>query len=213
MISFQGCDDLEIFSGNSKGAIQGFGYQFISQGNYGPRFMRLTDVTNFSMHGFALVDSASYYLVFDSSSNGKIYNLILRGIRIGETDSIDIWGNNIWVHDVEITNGDECVTIKSPAKNILVEDVHCNISGGCAIGSLGLGTQISTVQYRNIYLNQTDGAYLKTNGGNGTVDSIIWENIIDNGGAYVLAVNEAWGKDNGGAGVRLSNLTFRNWHG
>lgn len=213
MISFQSCDDLEIFSGNSKGAIQGFGYQFLSQGNYGPRFMRLTDVTNFSMHGFALIDSASYYLVFDSSSNGEIYNLILRGITIGETDGIDIWGNNIWVHDVEITNGDECVTIKSPANNILVEDVHCNISGGCAIGSLGLGTQISTVQYRNVYLNQADGAYVKTNGGSGTVDSIIWENIINNGGAYVLAVNEAWGSNNGGAGVQLSNLTFRNWHG
>lgn len=72
MISFQGCDDLEIFSGNSKGAIQGFGYQFLSQGTYGPRFIRLTDVTNFSMHGFDLIDSPSYYLVFDSSSNGEI---------------------------------------------------------------------------------------------------------------------------------------------
>ncbi|POS68797.1 murein transglycosylase [Diaporthe helianthi] len=184
MISFQSCDDLEVFSGNSKGAIQGFGYQSLSQGNYGPRFIRLTDVTNFSMHGFALVDSPSYYLVFDTSSNGEIYNMILRGITVGMTDAIDIWGNNIWVHDVEITNGDECVTIKSPAKNILVEDVHCNISGGCAIGSLGLDTDISTVQYNNIYLNQADGAYVKTNGGSGTVDSIIWENIINNGGNW-----------------------------
>ncbi|KAL2276394.1 hypothetical protein FJTKL_00931 [Diaporthe vaccinii] len=98
-------------------------------------------------------------------------------------------------------------------KNILIEDVHCNISGGCAIGSLGLDTSISTVQYRNIYQDQADGAYLKTNGGSGTVDSIIWENIINNSGAYVLAINEAWGKDNGAAGVQSSNLTFRNWHG
>lgn len=96
MIAIQGVTDFEFFSGNSKGAMQGYGYEFISQGTYGPRFIRFTDVTDFSMHGFALVDSASYYTVFDTCTNGEIYNLIMRGIDIGETDAIDIWSNNIW---------------------------------------------------------------------------------------------------------------------
>lgn len=213
MISFNGGNDIEIFSGNSKGAMQGHGYEFISKGTYGPRFIRLTKVSNFSMHGIALVDSASYYLVFDTCSNGEIYNMILRGIDIGETDGIDIWGNNIWVHDVEVTNGDECVTIKSPASNILVESVHCNISGGCSIGSLGLDTDISNVYYHNIYANQADPAYLKTNGGSGTVKNLKYENVIVWSGAYVLALNEYWGRSNGGAGVQLNNVTFTNWHG
>ena len=30
---------------------------------------------------------------------------------------------------------DECVTVKSPSKNILVENVYCNWSGGCGMGS------------------------------------------------------------------------------
>lgn len=213
MISIQGVSDFEFFSGNSQGAIQGYGYEYISQGEYGIRFIRFTDVSDFSFHGIALVDSPSYYTVFDTCSNGEIYNLIMRGIEIGETDAIDIWGDNIWVHDVEITNGDECVTIKSPASNILVESVYCNISGGCSIGSLGLGTNISNVYYNNIYANQADPAYLKTNGGSGTVTNLRYENVIVKEGAYVLALNEAWGDSDGGAGVQITNASFVNWYG
>ena len=38
--------------------------------------------------------------------------MVLRGPFIGGIDGIDISGSNIWVHDVEVTNGDECVTVK-----------------------------------------------------------------------------------------------------
>lgn len=46
---------------------------------------------------------------------------------------------------------DECVTVKSPASNILVEQVYCNWSGGCAMGSLGADTDISDITYQNVY--------------------------------------------------------------
>ena len=208
MIAISNTNDFEFFSGTSKGAIQGYGYEYISKGEYGARFIRFTNVSNFSLHGIALVDSPSYYTVFDSCSNGEIYNIIIRGIQIGETDGIDIWGTNIWVHDVEVTNGDECVTIKSPAKNILVESVHCNISGGCAMGSLGLNTDISYVHYRNIYENGAGGHYIKSNGGTGTVSQCNFENFIIHGSAYTLTNNEAWGRNNGGTGVVVSDITY-----
>ena len=32
-----------------------------------------------------------------------------------------------------ISRQDECVTVKSPAKNIKVENIYCNWSGGCAM--------------------------------------------------------------------------------
>ncbi|GME25887.1 Rhamnogalacturonase b protein [Neofusicoccum parvum] len=215
MISVNHCTDFELFSGNSEGALQGYGYKLLQNGEYGARFLRLTDVENFSVHGIALVDSASYYTVFDSCTNGEIYNIIIRGIDIGATDGVDIWGENLWVHDVEVTNGDECVTVKSPAKNILIESIHCNISGGTAIGSLGANTNISNIYYRNLYMNQADACYLKSNGGSGTVNSIVWDTVLVHGGAYVLAINENWESrdEDDGVGVQLSNLTFKNWRG
>jgi rhamnogalacturonan hydrolase len=51
---------------------------------------------------------------------------------------------------------DECVTVKSPSKNILVENVYCNWSGGCAMGSLGQDVDVSDITYRNIYTVHSD---------------------------------------------------------
>ena len=206
MIAISNTDDFEFFSGTSKDAIQGYGYEYISQGTYGARFIRFTNVSNFSLHGIALVDSLSYYTVFDTCSNGEIYNIIIRGIQIGETDGVDIWGTNIWVHDFEVTNGDECVTVKSPAKNILVESLHCNISGGCAMGSLGLDTDISLVHYRNIYENQAGEHYIKSYGG--AVTNCVFEDFIVHGSAYTLTNNEYWNHDSGGTGVIVSDITY-----
>lgn len=217
MIGIKATTDFEFFSGNSKGAIQGYGYEYLSFGNYGARFIRFTNVDHFSIHGIALVDSPSYYTVFDTCSNGEIYNLILRGLRIGETDGIDIFGTNIWVHDVEVTNGDECVTVKSPSHNILVESVHCNISGGCAIGSLGLGTNVSNIMYNNIYERNAGGLYIKSYGGTGTMSDCTFNNFIVHGSAYTLTNNAYWNHDSGGIGVQFTNLSytvcisFRNW--
>ncbi|KAI9697475.1 MAG: hypothetical protein M1820_007810 [Bogoriella megaspora] len=213
-ISLTSCTDFEFFSGNSKGAIQGYGYEYLENGNYGARMMRFTNVNHFSVHGIAFVDSPSYYVVFDTCSNGEIFNLILRGIStLGETDGIDVWGSNMWIHDVEVTNGDECVTVKSPASNMLIESIYCNLSGGTAIGSLGTGTDISNIYYRNLYMNRADACYLKTNNGDGTVTDITWDTVIVHGGAYILAVNEAWGSSSGSTGVQINNLRFTNWHG
>lgn len=38
--------------------------------------------------------------------------MVVRGGNEGGLDGIDVWGTNIWVHDVEVTNKDECVTVK-----------------------------------------------------------------------------------------------------
>lgn len=38
--------------------------------------------------------------------------MIIRGGSEGGLDGIDIWGSNIHVHDVEVSNKDECMTIK-----------------------------------------------------------------------------------------------------
>jgi rhamnogalacturonan hydrolase len=81
--------------------------------------------------------AGAFHFVVDSCSNGELYNLVIRG---GNRGGLNIFSNNIHVHDVEVSNKDECVTVKSPSKNILVENIYCNWSGGCAMGSLGANT-------------------------------------------------------------------------
>lgn len=51
--------DFEFYSANSKGAIQGYGYEFHKENTYGPRLIRLVKCTDFSVHNVALVDCTS----------------------------------------------------------------------------------------------------------------------------------------------------------
>jgi len=106
MIAIDSSRDFEFYSANGKGAIQGYGYRFLSRGKgvYGPRILRLTNVTNFAVHDIALVDSPAFHLVLAACTHGEVYNMIIRGANEGGLDGIDVWGSNIWVHDVEVTN-------------------------------------------------------------------------------------------------------------
>ena len=47
----------------------------------------------------------------------------IQGGNIGGSDGVDVWGNNYWIHDVEVTNRDECVTVKV-CHSILIRLCH-----------------------------------------------------------------------------------------
>ncbi|KAI5119241.1 hypothetical protein M0805_008792 [Coniferiporia weirii] len=213
MIAIENANDFEFFSSNSAGAIQGLGYQCR---NAGPRLIRMVTSTNYSVHDLILVDSPEFHLVIQQGSNGEIYNMAIRGTNLGGSDGVDIWGDNYWIHDVEVTNRDECVTVKSPSTNILVERIWCNQSGGSAIGSLGADTAIENILYRNVYTNGGNQIFMiKSNGGSGYLKNVLLQNFIARGTAYGLDVDQFWSGTStaAGDGVQLSNITFENWDG
>ncbi|KAI0338434.1 rhamnogalacturonan-hydrolase [Trametopsis cervina] len=213
MIVIQNANDFEFFSSTSKGAIQGNGYQCR---NAGPRLIRVVTSTNWSMHDIILVDSPEFHLVIENGSNGEVYNMAIRGGNLGGSDGIDVWGQNYWIHDIEVTNRDECVTVKSPANQIQVEQIWCNQSGGSAIGSLGTNTSIQNVLYRNVYTNGGNQIFMiKSNGGSGFVRNVQLQNFISRGTAYGLNVDQYWSSEStqAGNGVQLSNIVFSNWDG
>lgn len=122
-----------------------------------------------------------------------------------------VQGTNYWIHDVEVTNRDECVTVKSPSNNILVERIWCNQSGGSAIGSLGAGTAIEDVLYRNVYTNGGNQIFMiKSNGGDGFLRNVVLDSFLARGTAYGLDVDQHWSGQTpvAGDGVSVSNITF-----
>lgn len=69
--------------------------------------------------------------------------------------------------------------MQSPSKNILVENIYCNWSGGCGMGSLGEDTDISAITFRNVYTwNSNQMMFVKSNGGSGSVSDVTFENFI-----------------------------------
>ncbi|KAM0155045.1 hypothetical protein ACHAQE_006947 [Botrytis cinerea] len=216
MIMIKHTTDFEMYSSTSAGAIQGYGYEFHKDGAYGARLLRFYDATNWSIHDIALVDAPQFHFSIDTCVNGEVYNMIIRGGNEGGLDGIDVWGTNIWIHDVEVTNKDECVTVKNPSDHILIEDIYCNSSGGCGMGSLGADTAISNIVYNNIYTYGSNQMYMiKSNGGSGTVSDCQFNNFIGRSNAYSLNINAAWPQASkaSGNGVIYENLSFNNWKG
>lgn len=95
------------------------------------------------------------------------------------TDGLDVSGRNVWIHDVQIWNQDDCIAIKDSrdgySENMLIERV--NASGtGIAIGSIS-GTHVRNITIRDSYLDRTwKGIYLKFRG-SGTMSDILIENV------------------------------------
>ena len=101
MILIENTSDFELFSSTDEGAVQGFGYVYHRVGSLdGPRILRLQDVSDFAVHDLILVDAPAFHFVMDTCSNGEVYNMAIRGGNSGGLDGIDVWGSNIWVHDV-----------------------------------------------------------------------------------------------------------------
>lgn len=162
------------------------------------------------------MDAPALHFVLDTCDKGEVYNMLIRGGNKGGLDGIDVWSTNIWIHDVMVTNKDECVTVKSPSSNILVENIYCNWSGGCAMGSLGEDVDVSNITYRNVYTWNSNQMYMiKSYGGSGTVKNVLLENFIGHGNAYSLDIDQYWASmdEISGDGVQLSNIAVSNWTG
>lgn len=56
---------------------------------------------------------------------------------------------------------------------------------------------------------------IKSNGGDGTVSNVVFENFIGHSNAYSLDIDQYWSSETTGAGdgVQLNNITFSNWTG
>ena len=96
------------------------------------------------------------------------------------TDGIEpMWSRDIYIHNVQINNGDDCITVKSGSHNVLVEDLECTHSHGITIGSIWYDN-VSNVTYRNCKLHQLSaGPRIKgRRQGNATISDIKFENII-----------------------------------
>lgn len=110
MIFIQHTSDFELFSTTSKGGMQGNGYEIHKTGSLsGARLLRLYQVADFSVHDILLVDAPAFHLTIDTCERGELYNMAIRGGDHGGLDGIDIFSNNIWVHDVMVTNKVSCV--------------------------------------------------------------------------------------------------------
>lgn len=74
------------------------------------------------------------------------------------TDGVEpMWSTDVRVTDVDIHNGDDCITVKSGSRNVFVENVRCRGSHGVTIGSVWYDdvVNVTSVSPPPLYANNT----------------------------------------------------------
>lgn len=131
------------------------------------------------------------------------------------TDGIEpMWSSDITVRDTFINNGDDCITIKSGSRNILVEDLVCENGDGLTIGSIWYD-DVTNVTYRRVLMNGThNGPMVKGRSqGNATVRDITFEDVVLIGVRLAMTIDcdyETPGTVVPNLGVSVLNVVYKN---
>lgn len=198
MIQWSNCDSITL-TGSGKILGQGSFWRpnnDLSKYPNRPRLLRFQNCNNCKISGVTLNNSPMFHLTVIGNNN-VVSNMVVDADIIGETDAFDMSGNNNYVHNVVVTNGDECVTVKSPTDGFIAENIVCHYTAGCNIGSFGNGANTAAVQnvyYKNVTMYNSDaGAQIKTYPNNlGTVKNITYDSFTLSSVDYPIAIDLYW---------------------
>mmetsp|Transcript_7424 Transcript_7424/g.11072 ORF Transcript_7424/g.11072 Transcript_7424/m.11072 type:complete len:421 (-) Transcript_7424:934-2196(-) len=205
-----------IFTSSGKGTLDGNGkkwwgaIQFLKHQEDRPRLLHIKYSKNVVMEKLLLKNSP-YWTFFAENSDGLVirytdvdarwtkqdYHTLI-DLQAFNTDGFDVTGNDVYIHDCNIWNQDDCIAVKDGSQNMLFERISC--SGlGLVIGSIG-SSQVKNITFRDSVMPSTfKGIYLKTRwndaaaiGDAASISDILYENItIDAPQQYAIWIGPA----------------------
>jgi polygalacturonase len=199
------------FTSTSLGVIDGNGrrwwglikYLLIAENR--PRLMHIYNSTNLLVEKLFFKDSPYWTFYAQDIANLEIHSCRVDAridnagwhdpldLTAFNTDGFDVSGKNVWIHDCEIWNDDDCIAVKpqsgssihsSCSENMLFERI--NASGvGLTIGSISPSVNhecIRNITFRDCVMPHSfKGIYVKANPGSpgesAEITNILYENI------------------------------------
>eukprot|EP01102_Stenamoeba_stenopodia_P011320 TRINITY_DN3462_c0_g1_i2.p1 TRINITY_DN3462_c0_g1~~TRINITY_DN3462_c0_g1_i2.p1 ORF type:complete len:277 (+),score=39.36 TRINITY_DN3462_c0_g1_i2:715-1545(+) len=127
-----------------------------------------------------LYEAPTYHFVPSVCNNVVVRNVTMLTDADGpNTDGIDpVHSTNIHIYNTSISNGDDCVAVKTDCYNILVENCTFANGEGASVGTTaGFSHNIT---FRNIFFNETtSGARIKSQPADyGLVQNVTFQNLI-----------------------------------
>ncbi|KAJ7836685.1 pectin lyase-like protein, partial [Mycena olivaceomarginata] len=218
MLTFQNCQNILL---NGPGAIFGNGYRYRPGGDLGlhpsrPRLIRFQDCNNCEITAVTLYDAPQFHVTIIGNNN-VAHNMAIIATNIGTTDGFDISGNNNYVHDVSVENGEclspsslSCVTVKTPTNGFVGENIRCKFT------SANTAVDVRNVRYNNVTISNSDaGVMIKAYPNNvGTVTNITYTGFTFTAAAYPIDINAFWMGDGVDTGkLSISDVSFSNFVG
>ncbi|KAJ4489789.1 pectin lyase-like protein [Lentinula lateritia] len=219
MLTFENCENILL---NGPGAIYGNGYRYRPGGDLTlypsrPRLIRFQTCNNCEITAITLYDAPMFHVTI--IGDNEAHDMSIIASHIGETDGFDMSGNNNYVHDVTVENGDECVTVKTPTNGFVAERITCRYTAGCNIGSFGsgaTGVDVQNVYYSDVTISNSDAGVMIKSYPNcaGTVKNVTFTGFTLSAAAYPIYISAFWEGGTTDTGtLQISDVTFENFQG
>lgn len=192
--------------------------------NCRPKMLQFHQTTDLLLRDFTVLDSPMFHIVASGLKRADIRNVTLHsGCGFGvapNTDGFNLAGEDIYLADSRVHNGDDCVPINLPSRNITVERVSCECGNGLVPIVWGEGSatrEIADITFRDCTVANTgEGCTIKSLPSyNGTVRNVLWENITFSNVAQGLLISAFEQNLRSGrlGHMAVHNVTFRNIRG
>jgi polygalacturonase len=159
---FDDCHNITLTSNTQKGLIRGHGPQwwgipflgYLQLTEHRPTMLRANLTTDLLIEYISFQEAPCYNMMLSGVDRVEIHHVSIVARRTHldghsavdlsafNTDGIDVSGHNVWVHDVDIWNQDDCIAVKDNehgnqiSSNMTFERITA--SGlGFVIGSIG----------------------------------------------------------------------------
>jgi polygalacturonase len=191
-----------VFTSSGKGTLDGNGQEwwgaieFLKHQEDRPRLFHIDVSKNILVENLLFRDSP-YWTFWAERCDGLVVrysDFVVRwdrrdkhtlvDLQAFNTDGFDVTGKNVYMHDLNIWNDDDCIAVKDDSENMLFERI--NASGlGLVIGSIG-GSRVHNITFRDSYMYRTfKGIYMKTRwsdsgpvGEAASISDVTYENIV-----------------------------------
>ncbi|RUS34724.1 pectin lyase fold/virulence factor [Jimgerdemannia flammicorona] len=230
-ISGTNVDIIAPADSSQNGRIIGNGQVWWDKGISSGRYATLqVSVKRGSIQNLKIEQSPFYNLVLDHSSHLRIDGIKFTSVSANSnlprnTDGIDFFYSSfINVSNAQITNGDDCISVKSNNTDLYFNHVKCVGSHGISIGSLGITPGVYEYSLRiraddTSCTNCSNGARIKTwPGGVGLVQDITFNGFAVTGVDRPIYIDQYYcdtgvGCRTGKSLVQIQRVNFNNFTG
>jgi len=167
-----------------------------------PRLLRVSNGTQMMVENWLLLDPPYWAATFDFVAGLEVRYVGIQARRTSNeghgltdlsalnTDGFDVSGRDVWIHDCNVWNQDDCIAVKGCpscglddplrlSENMLFERI--NATGmGLTIGSIGGNSAVHNITFRDSVIYKTyKGIYMKFRHSNLTsISNILFENVL-----------------------------------
>ncbi|SPO35218.1 uncharacterized protein PSFLO_00689 [Pseudozyma flocculosa] len=219
MIQFLGCQRI-LVTGSGKFVGGGVNWRAKGLSLNRPNLINFYRCKDSEITGIHLDDAPMFFLGLSVSSGMKVHDMLFTSPPpyMGSTDAIDVQCANCQIYNLDITNGDDSVVMKTPSSNVEVRNITIQQGYGIGIGTAGKNGvfDISNIHASDIRLiNAKAGLYVKSYpSASGVIRNVTMENVTLKNVAKPIAIDPFWqggSMDTPDASNKASTLVIRDF--